>query len=243
MKCVKCFSELKEDEKICSVCGTERVTACMSCGKKALPGRTVCPDCGGEILPVYEMSVAQMKKEGFHCFLPFTEDRIYDIFLGGNHDGGGYVFHTTVGYTGEAKETVVLPSMVDGHMIHGIWNEFFCNGDCFFPGTYQDTVDRMINIKKIVVSNGIKDIWTFAFIGCCGMETLVIPTSVTRMKYDFYDLLSNGLEQLRPGHERKPITICYRGSREQWEKVDVSSNLGIFQDKGYIIMRYDYDGD
>lgn len=243
MKCVCCGRELAESDKICPSCSTRRVTACMSCGKIDTEGRELCPECGGEILPVYDLTVEEMQQRGFHCFLPYTEDHVYDIYLGGNHDGGGYVFHTSVGYSGPLTETVVLPSMLNGHMIRGIWNEFFCNGDCFFPSVMQQTIDRMLNIKNIVVSNGIRDIMTFAFIGCCGLEKLVLPKSVVRMKYDFYDLLSNGLEQLRPGRERKPITICYRGSREQWEKVDISSSLTEYRDKGYIIMSYDHTDD
>ncbi len=238
MKCVNCGRELTEKDIICPACRTRRVTACMSCGRIETEGRALCPRCGGEVLPVYDLTVEEMRQRGFKCFIPFADDHIFDIYLGGNRDREGYVFHNEVGYTGELTETVVLPSMVNGHMIHGVWNEFFCNGDCFFPAeVLRGTLERMLKVKKIVVSNGIKDIWTFAFIGCSGLETLVLPRSVKRMKYDFYDLLSEGLVPLSPGQERKPITICYEVSRSQWEDVDISSRLVEYMDKGYVILR------
>lgn len=240
MKCAKCGAVLTLNKQLCSVCGTNYIQACTLCGREADGEMSTCPSCGGETGLIWNPSIAELQELGIHCFMPYTDDRIYDIYLGGNRDGGGYVFHNTVGYTGPVKETIVLPSFVEGRPIYGIWNEFFCIGDDLFPHIYNQTFERLYPIKTVIVSDGIKEAMIYAFTGCFGLETLVLPKSIKKMHYDFFELFKNGLCELPNGETRKPVTICYKGSRDEWDRVALPSLLNDFVGKGYIRLVFNY---
>jgi hypothetical protein len=238
MKCAVCGEELSPNSRLCTGCKTKYIHACTICAKEAAVTAATCPDCGGAVDLIWNPSVEELTALGIHCFIPYTDDRIYDIYLGGNRDGGGYVFHNTVGYTGPIKETIVLPSMVNGRPIYGIWNEFFCTGDALFPDAYNKTFERLYPIKHIVVSDGIKEAGIYAFTGCFGLETLTLPKSMIKMHYDFYELFKNGLSLLPNGETRKPVSIHYKGSKEEWERVALPSLFNDFVGKGYIKLVY-----
>ncbi len=240
MKCVRCGSELNIIKNSCAVCGCGYMPVCTGCAYIAPDFSAVCNSCGGEVLPVWNPSVDELQALGIHCFMPYTDDRVYDIYLGGNRDGGGYVFHNMAGYTGPSEETLILPSMVDGRFITGIWNEFFCIGDDFSPEAYDGTFERMYPIKKIIVSEGIKEAGIYAFFGCCGLNTLVLPKSMKKMKYDFADLFNNGLDFFPNGKVRGPITVCYRGSERDWAGVSVTNLFIDYVNKGYVKLLFDY---
>jgi hypothetical protein len=185
------------------------------------------------------MTREELAAAGIRCFMPYAGDRVYDIYFGGNHDGGGWEFHNVRGYVREPPEArVVLPALVEGRPIYGIWNEFFCVGDEFTPANYDSTFRRMLPLKTIVVSNGIREAFTYAFFGCCGLETLVLPRTIQKMFYDFYDLFTDGVSPLQNGFYKKDVTIRYGGSREEWERVAVTSRFQDYVKMGRIRMEY-----
>lgn len=149
------------------------------------------------------------------------------------------MFHNTIGYTGPVQERIVLPALVEGRPIYGIWNEFFCLGDEFAPELYDATLRRMLPLREIVVSNGIREVFTYAFYGCAGLETLVLPRSLKKMLYDFYDLFSDGLDTVMHGGQKKaPVTIRYRGTKAEWDKVAVTTRFWSYVEAGCIRMEY-----
>lgn len=237
MNCERCGAALDAETLLCPACGAKHTLVCSRCGAAMAPG-AACPHCGGQGLPGLDMSRAEMEAAGMRCFMPYPMERNYDIYLGGNHDGGGYVFHNMVGYTGPSLPRIVLPSLVEGRPIYGIWNEFFCLGDEFTPETYEATFRRMMPIREIVVAHGIREVFTYAFFGCSGLETLVLPRSLKKMFYDFYDLFTDGEEPMRNGVKKSPVTIRYRGSQAEWAQVALTSRFWDYVEKGCIIMEY-----
>ncbi len=240
MKCARCGTMLPDEKLTCDKCGTSYIPRCMDCGYIAGSNMEHSPDCPGKLLPVWNPSENELLSLGIRCFMPYTDDRIYDIYLGGNRNGGGYDFRSKAGYTGPSLETVVLPSMVAGMPIIGIWNNFFCIGEDFAPEIYEKTFERMYPIKNIFVSEGIREAGIHAFFGCCGLETLVLPKSTKKMMYDFLDLFPNGLNPFPNGKARGPLSICYRGSEQDWANVSVPTLLNDMVKKGYIELIFDY---
>ncbi len=118
-----------------------------------------------------------MVRNGLTCFMPCSDARVFRIYLGGNQNGGGYVFHNLRGYVEEPpRARVVLPGLVEGLPIYGIWNEFFCVGDELVePDDKAAAYARTMQIKEIVVSNGVQEAFTYAFFCCAGLESLELP--------------------------------------------------------------------
>ena len=54
------------------------------------------------------------------------------------------------------------------------------------------------------------------------------------MFYDFYDLFTDGVSPLQNGFYKKDVTIRYRGSREEWERVAVTSRFNDYVKMGRI---------
>lgn len=236
MKCEHCGADLRDGG--CPVCGAEYRPVCIHCQAVVPLGSERCPACGGEVLPGWNVSREEMERRGIHAFLPYTPEHNYDIYLGGNRDGGGYVFHNDPGFTGPVPEILVLPGLAEGRPIYGIWNEFFCVGDAFTPANYDAAFRRMLPLNTIIVSNGIREAFTYAFFGCCGLETLVLPRTIRKMFYDFYDLFTDGVSPLQNGFYKKDVTIRYRGAREEWEKVALTSRFWDYVELGRIRMEY-----
>ena len=238
MKCELCFGELDADLR-CTGCGAKYALVCLGCGRVLPPGEKRCPDCGGEALPGLEMTRGELQQAGMKCFMPFTQDRNYDIYFGGHNDGEGYLFNDIKGYTHEPPETrVVLPSVVEGLPIYGVWNAFFSTGDDFLPELAEDTYARMMRLHEVVLSNGIRDVMSYAFFGCAGLETLVLPRSVKAMKHDFYDLFTDDNAPMGNGLKKTPVTVRYRGTEEDWGKVAVTSRFWDYVKRGFIRMEY-----
>ena len=180
-----------------------------------------------------------MEERGIHAFMPYTPEHNYDLYLGGNPDGGGWEFHNLRGYVREPPEPrVVLPALVEGRPIYGIWNEFFCVGDEFTPDRYDAAFRRMLPLKTIVVSNGIREVFTYGFFGCSGLETLVLPRTVQKMFYDFYDLFTDGSSPLQNGIVKTNVTVRYRGSREEWDRVILTSRFNDYVEMGRIRLEF-----
>ncbi len=238
MKCELCSAELGADLR-CPACGANYVPVCLGCGRVLPKEARRCPDCGGEALPGLEMTRAELRKAGLKCFMPFTQDRNYDIYFGGHNDGEGYLFNDIKGYTREIPESrVVLPSVAEGLPIHGVWNAFFCAGDDFLPELAEATFERMTAIREVVLSNGIREVMSYAFLGCAGLENLELPRSVRIMKHDFYDLFTDGQQPMGNGVWKSPVTVRYRGTEEDWQKVAVTSRFWDYVQRGYIKMEY-----
>ena len=111
---------------VCPNCGAEYRPVCIRCQAVVPVGSGACPICGGEVLPGWNVSREEMERRGMRAFMPYMPEHNYDIYLGGNPDGGGYVFHNDPGFTGPVPERLVLPGLAEGVPIYGIWNEFFC---------------------------------------------------------------------------------------------------------------------
>ena len=120
----------------------------------------------------------------------------------------------------------------------GVWNEFFCTGDEFTPDRYDGTFHRMLPLKTVVISNGIREIFTYGFFGCCGLETLVLPRTLQKMYYDFYDLFLDGTSSLQNGFYKKDVTVRYRGSRAEWDRVARTSRFNDYVEMGRIRMEF-----
>ena len=239
MKCELCSAELDAVTLRCTSCGAKHARVCAGCGKVLPPESAYCPTCGDEALPGLEMTRQELLQAGIKCFMPFTQDRNYDIYFGGHNDGEGYLFNDIKGYTHEPpQERVVLPSVVEGYPIYGVWNAFFSTGDDFLPELEEATYARMMDLHEVVLSNGIRDVMSYAFFGCAGLEALELPRSVKSMKHDFYDLFTDGNEPMGNGVKKTPVTIRYRGTEEDWQKVAVTSRFWEYVDKGFIRMEY-----
>lgn len=236
MNCEHCGAELREGN--CPSCGAEYRPVCIRCQAVVPPGSKTCPVCGGEALPGWNVSREEMEQRGIHAFLPYRDERNYDIYLGGNRDGGGNDFHNTVGYTGPITERLVLPGLAEGRPIYGIWNEFFCMGDEALMTSPEAAFRRMLPLKTIVLSNGIREVFTFAFYGCCGLETLELPRTLKKLFYDFYDLFADGAGPQSGGAKKSDVTIRYRGTREEWERVIRTSRFQDYVERGRIRMEY-----
>ena len=195
--------------------------------------------CGAEALPGLEMTREELQASGLKCFMPFTQDRNYDVYFGGHNDGEGYLFNDIKGYTREMPEArVVLPSVVEGWPIYGVWNAFFTTGDDFLPELEEETYARMMELHEVVLSNGIREVMSYAFFGCAGLETLELPRSIKSMKHDFYDLFLDGETPMGNGLMKSPVTIRYRGTEEDWQKVAVTSRFWEYVERGFIRMAY-----
>lgn len=238
MNCVRCGAELDPKTLLCPECGARHIRVCNHCGRAQDPAAERCGTCGGETAAALDMTREEMTAAGLKCFMPYVKDHNFDIYLGGNLDGGGYVFHNLAGYTAPPAERVVLPGSVEGYPIFGIWNEFFAVGDEFAPELQQATYARMMPIREIVVSPGIREAFTYAFFGCAGLEVLELPKSLISMKNDFYDLFIDGKEAMGNGVVKAPITIRYHGTAEDWERVGVTSRFQDYVRMGCIRMEY-----
>ena len=89
MKCELCSAELDAATLRCPGCGAKYTPVCVCCGAAMEVGEKTCPRCGGEGLPGLDMTREELTEAGIKCFMPYAEDRVYDIYFGGNHDGGG----------------------------------------------------------------------------------------------------------------------------------------------------------
>ena len=240
MNCECCHAPLNPETLICPECGAKYTRVCVHCGSAAKADETVCPLCGGETLPGLDMTREEMLDKGMKCFMPYSDERVFHIYLGGNQDGGGYVFHNLPGYTADPpEERVVLPGLIEGLPIYGIWNEFFCVGDeMVIPEKQAAAYARTMQTKEIVVSNGIQEAFTYSFFGCAGLEVLELPRSLRFMKNDFYDLFIDGEESMGNGVKKSPLTIRYHGTEEEWKKVGVTSRFWDYVKMGCIKMEY-----
>ena len=240
MNCEICGAALNAETLLCPDCGAKYTRVCVHCGAAAEAGETVCPVCGGDTVPGLDMTRAEMVAEGMKCFMPYSTERVFHIYLGGNQDGGGYVFHNLKGYTADPpKARLVLPGLVEGMPIYGIWNEFFCVGDEFIdPQEQAAAYERNMQIKEVVVSNGVQEAFTYSFFGCAGLEVLELPRSLRAMKNDFYDLFMDGKETMGNGVKKTPITIRYHGTAEDWAQVAVTSRFTDYVNLGCLKLEF-----
>ena len=240
MKCELCGAELDEKTLRCPACGAKYTAVCQHCGRALPAGEFRCPVCGGEGLPGLDMTREEMRAEGIRCFIPYANERDYRIWFGGNRDGGGGDFQNVPGYTRvPPRERIVLPALVEGLPIYGVWNEFFCTGAEFAPERRAAVFARMTPIREIVLSNGIREAFTYAFFCCAGLELLELPRSMLAMKYDFYDLFMDGKEPMGNGQQKRPVTIRFRGTKEEWGRVAVTSRFQEYIRMGCICMEYE----
>ena len=239
MKCEICGAELDPVTLRCAACGAKYTRVCLSCGRAMAAGEAKCAECSGEGLPGLDMTREEMLAEGIRCFIPYLNERDYRIWFGGNRDGGGGDFQNVRGYTRvPPRERVVLPALVEGLPIYGVWTEFFCIGAEFAPDRREAVYARMAPIREIVLSNGIREVFTYSFFGCVGLELLELPRSLIAMKNDFYDLFLDGEEPMGNGVKKSPLTIRYRGTAEEWGRVAVTSRFEEYVRKGCIRMEY-----
>jgi len=239
LNCELCGAELDEATLRCPSCGAKYTRVCADCGRVADVGEHSCSECGGECIPGLDMTREEMTAVGLKCFMPYSDDRVYKIYLGGNHDGGGWVFHNLPGYTEDPpRARLVLPALVEGLPIYGIWNEFFCVGDRFMPDFQKETYERMMQIQEVIVSGGIQEAFTYSFFGCAGLKVLELPLSMKSFKNDFYDLFMDGHEVMANGVKKCPIIIRYHGTEEDWKQVAVTSRFWDYVTMGCLKLEF-----
>ena len=80
------------------------------------------------------------------------------------------------------------------------------------------------SVTSVIIPDGVEVIERDSFRNCTSLISIVIPKSVLEIKNAFY--VTNKLK-----------TVYYRGSEEQWEKIAIDYNNGLFQ-KATIIYNY-----
>ncbi len=113
---------------------------------------------------------------------------------------GDYIFYNANGqyylidYLGKETE-LILPESVNGNS-YDIWMYSF-----------KEATD----ITKIVVPEGVKNIYSGAFYRCINLKVLVLPKSLEKMEYPFNSCY-------------KLFDIEYNGTKEEWGKIKINKS-------------------
>ena len=92
-----------------------------------------------------------------------VEPKIFDYTLNG--------YKATITLINTDKESISIPSVIDGHAVVGIGSEAFASK----------------KVKRIVLENGIEYLDWFAFKGCSSLNSISIPESITSIGYGAFD--------------------------------------------------------
>lgn len=82
-------------------------------------------------------------------------------------------------------------------------------------------------IKQVSLPNTIEEIGANAFYGCDSLDIIVVSNSV--LKVDEYAFFNS---------ELKPIAICYQGTVEEWNDIEVASNNNLLIDTNIYFYRF-----
>ena len=91
------------------------------------------------------------------------EPKIFDYTLNG--------YKATITLINTDKESISIPSVIDGHAVVGIGSEAFASK----------------KVKRIVLEDGIESLDWFAFKGCSSLNSISIPESITSIGYGAFD--------------------------------------------------------
>lgn len=80
------------------------------------------------------------------------------------------------GYSGEEKN-IVIPATVDGYRVTGI----------------ADSAFEDMQIKSVIISDGVTSIGWFAFNGCTELTSVIIPSSVSSIGYSALGVAGSSL--------------------------------------------------
>ena len=109
---------------------------------------------------------ALKKKESLESTDTATESiepKIFDYTLNG--------YKATITLINTDKESISIPSVIDGHAVVGIGSEAFASK----------------KVKRIVLEDGIESLDWFAFKGCSSLNSISIPESITSIGYGAFD--------------------------------------------------------
>lgn len=109
---------------------------------------------------------ALKKKESLESTDTATESiepKIFDYTLNG--------YKATITLINTDKESISIPSVIDGHAVVGIGSEAFASK----------------KVKRIVLEDGIEYLDWFAFKGCSSLNSISIPESITSIGYGAFD--------------------------------------------------------
>ena len=86
-------------------------------------------------------------------------------------------------------------------------------------GDYKETGQMPVPIKKIVIEPGIDNITAYAFSYATELESIVIPSSVTRIGRGAFEACD------------KLKDVYYDGSKAQWQQIDIetANNEALFK--------------
>lgn len=88
------------------------------------------------------------------------------------------------------------------------------SGSLTIPATYNGKPVLWIdesgfattNLTNVVIQDGVKEIWNYAFTGCTSLTSITIPASVTKISNYAFGSSNN-------------LTITFLGTRKQWNDI------------------------
>ncbi|MBE6662476.1 MAG: leucine-rich repeat domain-containing protein [Ruminococcaceae bacterium] len=122
-----------------------------------------------------ESELATLKNEQYRAVAAYREEiRVLEAALAESR--GVYLYAvangeiTLTGYTGKEKN-VTLPREIDGVPVTSVGKE-----------TFKNTA-----VESVVLHDGIRSLGWFAFSGCLGLKSVIIPSSVEKIEYGCFD--------------------------------------------------------
>lgn len=247
----KITSVVFADESVCEIIGVCAFQGCAGITSVTIPKSVTKIDSSAfnlcyKLVEVYNLSshITVTKGSTYNGCIGNYALNVYTPTVGASKlwtDSDGFLFYEDgetcylVGYTG-ANTDITLPASCNGkkYDVHdsafidckGLTSVTIGNG---FTSISGRAFFGCTGLTSITIPDSVTSIGNMAFKGCTGLTSITIPDSVTSIgKYAFEDCT-----RLRE--------IKYRGTEEQWERVDKKTEWD--SNIGYYSVTYKYAGE